>query len=198
VRSVAEVLLIHHILGRTDGVEAFAAELRSAGHVVHVPDLFDGHVFDSIEDGFAHARHVGDETVRRRVEAAAAALPAGVVHAGWSWGVMEAQRLAQTRGGARGALLYEACLPITGEWAIGPWPDDVPVQVHGKDDDEFFAHEGDLDAARELVSAVGPDLAELFTYPGDQHLFFDRSLPSFDPDAAELLTRRTLEFLADR
>ena len=86
---------------------------------------------------------------------------------------MQAQRLAQTRPGAAGALLFESCIPITGEWAFGPWPDGVPVQIHGKDDDEFFAHEGDIDAARELVATV-PD-AELFTYPGDQHLFADSS-----------------------
>ena len=50
---MAHVLFIHHILGRTAGVEAFASDLRSAGHTVHVPDLFDGHVFDDMADGFA-------------------------------------------------------------------------------------------------------------------------------------------------
>ena len=61
------------------------------------------------------------------------------------------------------------------------------------DADPIFAGEGDLDAARELVSLV-PD-AELFVYPGDRHLFTDRSLPSYDAAAAELLTQRVLDFL---
>ena len=94
------------------------------------------------------------------------------------------------------ALLYEACFPITGEYAFGPWPDDLPVQIHGKADDEFFAHEGDVDAARELVAMIGPDQAELFVYPGDEHLFVDSSLPTYDADAAALVTQRTLHFLS--
>lgn len=192
---MAEVLLFHHIQGLTEGVTAFADELRSAGHTVHAPDLFDGRTFDSIDQGFAYAQGMG-ETLDERADSAARALPGGLVYAGFSWGVGAAQRLAQTRPGARGALLYEACFPITGEYAFGPWPDGVPVQVHGKADDQFFAHEGDIDAARELVATVGPELAELFVYPGDQHLFADRSLPSYDADATALVTERSLHFLS--
>jgi dienelactone hydrolase len=192
---MAEVVLFHHIQGLTGGVTAFADELRSAGHTVHTPDLFDGRTFDTIEQGFAHAQGMG-ATVDERVDAAARELPEGLVYAGFSWGVGAAQRLAQTRTGAGGALLYEACFPITGEYAFGPWPDGVPVQIHGKADDQFFAHEGDIDAARELVATVGPELAELFVYPGDQHLFADRSLPSYDADAAALVTERSLHFLS--
>ncbi|HSN11729.1 MAG TPA: dienelactone hydrolase family protein, partial [Propionibacteriaceae bacterium] len=106
-----------------------------------------------------------------------------------------AQRLAQTRPGARGALLYEACLPLTGAWAVGPWPAGVPVQVHGKDADPFFALEGDLEAARDLVATVGPRLAQLYVYPGDEHLFTDSSLPSYDPEATALVLQRSLELL---
>jgi dienelactone hydrolase len=192
---MAEVLLFHHIQGFTDGVAAFADELRSGGHVVHAPDLFEGRTFDSIEDGFAHAQAMG-ETLDERADAAAGVLPTGLVYAGFSWGVGSAQRLAQTRAGARGALLYEACFPISGDYAFGPWPAGVSVQIHGKADDQFFAHEGDIEAARELVGTVGPERGELFVYPGDQHLFADRSLPSYDPDAAALLMQRSLDFLA--
>ncbi len=123
-----------------------------------------------------------------------AELPAGLVYLGISSGVMQAQRLAQTRPGAAGAVLLEACVPITGDWAFGPWPEGVPVQIHGKDADEFFAGEGDVDAARAIVDAVPG--AELYLYPGDQHLFEDRSLPSYDAEATTLLTSRVLEFLA--
>ena len=73
-------------------------------------------------------------------------------------------------------------------------PDGVPVQVHGMDADPVFAGEGDLDAARALVEST--ELAELFLYEGDPHYFADSTLPSYDPDAAELLLRRTLAFLA--
>jgi dienelactone hydrolase len=192
---MAEVVLFHHLRGLTDGVRAFAGELRAGGHTVHTPDLFDGQRPASIDDGLALVESIGDEALSERADRALAGLPAGLVFAGFSFGVVTAQRLAQTRPGARGALLYEACLPISGEWAIGPWPEGVPVQVHGMDKDPFFALEGDIDAARELVETVGPKLADLFVYPGDQHLFTDSSLPSYDADAAALVVRRSREFL---
>jgi dienelactone hydrolase len=105
---------------------------------------------------------------------------------------MPAQRLAQTRPGAVGALLCEAFLPPT-EFGDG-WPDGVPVQIHGMDGDPFFAGEGDIDAARAFVAST--DDAELFVYPGDRHLFSDRSLSSHDADAAGLLTDRAIAFLS--
>ena len=192
---MAEVVLFHHVQGLTDGVRAFADELRAGGHTVHTPDLFDGERPATIEDGLALVGRIGDETIETRANEAVASVPPGVVYGGFSFGVLSAQRFAQTRPGARGALLYEACIPITGEWAFGPWPDDVPVQIHGMDKDPFFALEGDLDAARELVEAVGPKLAELFTYPGDTHLFTDSSLPSYDPAATAVVLSRSREFL---
>jgi dienelactone hydrolase len=193
---MAEVVLFHHVQGLTDGVRSFADRLRDGGHTVHTPDLFDGERPASIEDGMALAASIGDETLDERAERAVTDLPAGVVYAGFSFGVMTAQRFAQTRPGARGALLYEACIPITGEWTFGPWPDDVPVQVHGMDKDPFFGLEGDLDAARELVETVGPERAALFVYPGDRHLFTDSSLPSYDLEATALVIDRSLDLLA--
>ena len=192
---MAEVVLFHHVQGLTDGVRAFAEQLSAGGHIVHTPDLFDGQRPATIDDGIALTQGIGDEVLGERADRAVAGLPEGLVYAGFSYGVMLAQRFAQTRPGARGALLYESCIPVTGEWAFGPWPAGVPVQIHGMDKDPFFALEGDLDAARELVETVGPDLAELFLYPGDRHLFADSSLPSYDADAAALVVRRSREFL---
>ena len=189
---MAEVLLFHHVQGQTEGFLAFVEELRGAGHTVHAPDLFDGRTFATLEEGAAYAQEVGFGAVIERGVCAADGLPHELVYAGFSLGVMPAQKLAQTRDGARGALFFEACAPVS-EFG-GSWPTGVPVQIHGMDADEFFAGEGDIDAARELVAST--DQAELFVYPGDQHLFADRSLPSYDADAAALLTKRVLEFLA--
>jgi dienelactone hydrolase len=194
---MAEVLVFHHIQGLTDGVVAFADELRKAGHTVHAPDLFGGQVFESISQGAAFVDGDGHPDFDALADDAAAGLPAEVVHVGFSFGVMQAQRLAQTRPGAGGAILVDACVPITGEWAFGRWPEGVPVQIHGMDADEFFAGEGDLEAARELVATAGPR-AELFVYAGSQHLWADRSLPSYDAGAAGLLHQRVLDFLAAR
>ncbi len=192
---MAEVVLFHHVQGLTDGVRAFAGQLRSGGHTVHTPDLFGNQTAATIEDGLALTQRIGDEELSRRADEAVAGLPAALVYAGFSFGAGPAQRLAQTRPGARGALLYEACMPITGEWAFGPWPAGVPVQIHGMDKDPFFALEGDIDAARELVTTVGPELGELFVYPGDRHLFTDSSLPSYDPEATALVIQRSLALL---
>jgi dienelactone hydrolase len=187
---MTEVVLYHHVQGLTDGVRAFADELRRAGHTVHMPDMFDGRTFGTIDEGLAFAREAGfGALVQRGVEAVDPIGPE-VVYVGFSFGVMPAQQLAQTRPGARGALLMYSCLPVS-EFG-GAWPDGVPVQVHGKEADPFF--EEDLPAARELVEST--DRAELFLYPGDEHLFADSSLPAYDPAAAALLTRRMLAFLA--
>jgi dienelactone hydrolase len=192
---MADVVLFHHVEGLTDGVLAFAGELSAGGHTVHTPDLFAGQRPATIDDGVVLVQGIGLEVLSARAGQAMAGLPEGLIYGGFSFGASMAQRFAQTRPGARGALLYEGCLPIRGEWAIGPWPSGVPVQIHGMDKDPFFALEGDLDAARELVETAGPGLAELFVYQGDQHLFTDSSLPSYDASAAALVVQRSQEFL---
>jgi len=191
---MAEVLLFHHAQGLTPGIHAFADELRAAGHTVHTPDLFEGRTFGSIEEGMAHIKSIGFDEARARGVKTADDYPSELVYAGMSFGEAIAQELAQTRPGARGALLFYSCIPVSGEWAFGPWPDGVPVQIHGMDADPIFVGEGDVDAAREIVEKV--EDAELFLYPGDQHYFADSSLPSYDPDATALLTGRVLDFLA--
>jgi dienelactone hydrolase len=192
---MAEIVLFHHIQGLTDGVHAFADQLRAGGHTVHTPDLFDGERPATLEEGAALTKRIGGTVLDERADRIVADLPKQLVYAGFSWGAAAAQRLAQTRAGARGALLYEACLPVTGEWAVGPWPDGLPVQIHGMDKDPFFALEGDIDSARELVGIIGPERGELFVYAGDAHLFTDSSLPSSDADATALVVRRSREFL---
>lgn len=191
---MAEVVLFHHAQGLTPGIIAFADQLRAAGHTVHTPDLFDGHTFDTLEEGLGYAGKVGFGAVTDRGVRAAEGLPAEVVYAGFSLGVVAAQQLAQTRAGARGALLFHSCIPVS-EFGSS-WPDGVPVQVHGMDADSFFVDDGDLAAARALVEEAAD--AELFLYPGEQHLFADSSLSSYDAGASALLTERVLDFLRAR
>jgi len=191
---MAEVVLFHHAQGLTPGVIGFAEELRGEGHTVHTPDLYEGRTFDTLDQGIAHAEEIGFGEVLERGVRAVQALPAELVYAGFSLGVLPAQRLAQTRPGARGALLCYSCVPVS-EFGSA-WPDGVPVQVHGMDADPIFVGEGDIDAARALVDEA--DDAELFLYPGDQHYFADSSLPSYDAEATTLLLDRTLTFLRSR
>jgi dienelactone hydrolase len=187
---VAEILLFHHAQGQTPGFLAFADELRAAGHTVHTPDLYDGKTFAALDEGVGYAKQVGFDTVLQRGVQAAANLPSELVYAGFSLGVMPAQELAQTRPGTAGALLFHAAFP-TSEFG-GPWPAGVPLQIHTMENDEW----GDVEVARELAATI--ESAELFFYPGSQHLFADNSLADYDQQAAAVLMQRVLAFLEDK
>jgi dienelactone hydrolase len=184
---VAELLLFHHALGLTEGCLAFAEELRSAGHLVHTPDLYEGRLFEEIDDGVEHAESVGYETIIERGVRAADGLPEGLIYGGFSLGVLPAQMLAQTRAGAGGALLLYGAEPA--EQFGTPWPAEVPLQVHVKDADPWV----ELDRVNELIAQV--PRGELFLYPGEQHLFADRSHRDYDAASAALMTERVLAFL---
>lgn len=183
------LLLFHHAQGQTTGSLSFADQLREAGHTVHAPDLYDGKTFGDLDEGVAYAKQVGFDEIIRRGSAAAEELPAGIVYAGFSLGVMPAQSLAQTRPGATGAILYSATLPAS-EFGSS-WPEGVPLQIHMMDGDPWA--EEDRPAAEALVEEV--DGAELFLYPGSGHLFADSSLDDYDEQAAGLMRERTLAFL---
>lgn len=190
---MAEVLLLHHSLGLTPGVVAFADELRAAGHTVHTPDYYDGRTFDSIKAGVAFADSFGSGELRERARRIADGFGYALVYGGFSLGVELAQMLAQTRPGARGMLMFDGCMQPAEFGTL--WPSGVPVQIHGMKNDPYFVGY-ELEAARELVASTAD--TELFLYPGDRHLFADSSLPWYDAGAAALLIERVLGFLADR
>lgn len=191
---MTEVVLFHHVLGLTPGVVAFADKLREAGHTVHTPDSFDGRTFSTLDDGLGYARKIGFAKVAERATVAASQLTEEIVYGGFSIGVGPAQKLAQTRAGAKGALFFHSCLPVS-EFGSS-WPQGVPVQIHAMEGDSFFVEDGDIEAARALLEEA--DQGEMFLYPGDEHLFADSSIPSYDADATALLIDRVLDFLADR
>ena len=186
---MAEVVLFHHAQGLTTGCLSFAQELRTAGHEVHTPDLFEGRTFSALAEGVAHAEEIGFGTIIERGRVAAEGLSNEIVYAGFSLGVLPAQALAQMRGGAQGAVLVQSCVPPSELGA--PWPSGVPLQIHMMDADPWT--EEDLRVARELAATI--EGAELFVYPGDRHLFADESLPAYDERAAALLKEREIGFL---
>lgn len=186
---MAEVVLFHHAMGVSPGVESFASVLREAGHVVHVPDMFEGRTFATADEGVEHAKSVGFDVVLSRGVTAASALPAEVVYVGMSLGVMAAQMLAQTRPGARGAVLLYSAAPL--EEFGDAWPEGVPLQIHIMENDPWE----DTPIARALAVAVPG--SELYVYPGDKHLFADPSSADHDPDAAAQVTERVLAMLGN-
>jgi dienelactone hydrolase len=184
---MTDVLLFHHALGVTEGISAFADRIRGSGHRVTVGDLFEGTTFDTIEGGVAHEEAIGWEAMIARSEAAAAPLPPELVVGGFSLGAVYAQRLAQTRAGTIGALLYHGGDIPPSEFET-PWPAQVGLQVHVSEDDPWFNREG----GEQLVSEAG---GELFLYPGSAHLFTDSSWTEYDQASADLVLERTLAFL---
>jgi dienelactone hydrolase len=186
---MATVLLFHHAQGQTPGFLTFADDLRAAGHTVHAPDLYHGRTFRDLSEGVAYAEEVGFPEIIRRGSDAAKELPADIVHAGFSLGVLPAQALAQTRPGARGALFFHACVPPS-EFGTS-WPEAVPLQIHMMDAEEWAVE--DKVTAEGLVAKTAA--AELFLYPGSGHLFADPSSGDYNEEAAVLLKKRTLAFL---
>lgn len=185
---MAEILLFHHARGLTPGVVAFAETLRTAGHTVHAPDLYDGRVFPDTEAGVAHRQALGADTVGERAAAAAADLPADIVYAGMSMGCAPATALLLERPGARGAFfLYGATAP---SWWEAEWPAGVPAQSHQAVGDPWREPEVDAMFAKEVPGA------QLFDYAVTGHLFADSSTEEYDEGAAALATERILAFLA--
>ena len=183
--GVAEVVVFHHTLGLTAPARRFAGELHAAGHTLHTPDLYDGRTFETYEAGSAHSETLGGPmAIVERARAEVESLPSDLVYVGFSSGVLAAQSLAQTRPGASGAVLCYSAVAL-GEWGDNwpaTWPDGVQLQLHIRDGDEDFEIAGRL-------AATVPG-AELFVYPGTEHLFAEQ-----DEQAAALLRGRVLEFL---
>lgn len=189
--STQTIVLFHHVAGLTPGIEALAERWRAAGHLVHAPDLFGGRTFGSVEEGFGFVQGVGGfDEVRARALAAVEELPEQVVYAGVSMGVVAAMHVAARRPGAVAGVFLESFVDPE---HVGPWPAGAPVQVHGMEGDEFFGLE-DLEPARAF--AATRDDVEVFTYPGDQHLFVDSSLAAWDAAAAAQVDERVLALLA--
>lgn len=186
---MAEILLLHHVLGLTDGVRSLADRLRAGGHTVHTPDLFAGRTFGDLAAGMAHEEDdLGWDEMLSRTRRAAEGLPTELVYMGISMGVVYSHYLVRTRPGARGAVFLESC---TSPDDFEAWPPGVPLQVHGRTDDEYFGAEGAANA-RALVEAAGE--GDVFLYPGDTHLFVDDSLPTYDAEQTAQVLARVLAF----
>ena len=184
---MADVLLFHHALGLTPGVDAFAAALRSAGHAVTTPDLFDGETFSEIQAGVDHAEAVGFPNIIAKGVDLARELPDGGFVAGFSLGALPAQAIAHTKPGVAGlVLLHGGDVPVGTFGEV--WPSSVPVQIHLAEGDAWCP----IDDAREFAEATD---AELHVYPGDGHLFTDSSFHEYHEAATASVLGRMLTFL---
>ena len=189
---MAEVALFHSAQGLRRGVVGFADDLRHGGHVVHTPDLFDGAVFERLDDGIAFRDEIGLPELIQRATDAVAELPPATVMAGFSMGAAAAAYLAAHRPEARGNVQMHAAIPLA-ELGVDAWPP-VPVQVHFAVDDPWVDAR-DVRSLAEAVRGAGVDIEE-FSYPGSGHLFADPDLPEYDEASSRLMRERVLAFLA--
>jgi dienelactone hydrolase len=186
-----EVVVFHSALGLRLAIQDFADRLSKAGHVVHTPDLFDGEVFDDLEDGMRKRDAIGVPALMARAQAAVAELPSRLVFIGFSMGTGAAEFLAATRPGSQGAILMHGALAPT-QIGVDRWP--VPVQMHYAHNDPLVDVEQiqALEASARLAGVP----AEVYTYDNVGHLFEDPALAGHDPSAAEVMFDRVLAFLA--
>ncbi|MFJ6853293.1 dienelactone hydrolase family protein [Streptomyces sp. NPDC091271] len=185
------IMLFHSIYGLRPAVHASAERLRAAGHEVRVPDLFEGHTFETVEDGMAFKEQVGkEELLKRAVLAAAPYSDQGLVYAGFSFGASVAQTLSLGDAKARGLLLLHGTSDIAENASV----DELPVQLHVADPDVYESPDW-LNSWYLQMQRTGADV-EIYRYPGAGHLYTDPDLPDFDQDAADLTWKVALGFLA--
>ena len=195
---MAEVVLFHSVLGLRPGVISASERLRDAGHTVHTPDLFDGDIFDDLDDGLRKEEALGYREIARRARESVAGLPEGLVYAGFSMGAAHAELLAAERPGALGAVLMHGAVPVEAleeYFGVERWPEGVPVQVHYAAEDPWVETEGDVAPLGEAVRGAGAAFEE-YVYPGSGHLFADPGLDEYDRASAEKVWERVLAFLA--
>ena len=164
---MAEVVLFHSVLGLRPGVTAAADRLRTAGHTVHTPDLYDGEVFDDLDDGQRKEEALGRREIARRAREAVAGLPEGLVFGGFSMGVAHAELLTASRPGALGAVLMHSALPVeelSEFFGVDGWPEGVPVQVHYAARDPWVETEGEVASLGRDVRETGAAFEE-YIYP---------------------------------
>jgi dienelactone hydrolase len=192
---IAHVALFHHAQGLRPDVTAWAESLREAGHDVETPDLYEGLTFERLEDGIAHRDEVGLPTLMGRAAQALEDFPEDLVYAGFSMGASAAHYFAVTRAGARGLLLMHGTAPAA-SLGDAPWPSEMPGQLHKKERDPLMDDAGVEAIESSARSAQAQAQLELFSYPGEGHLFADPAGPDYDPEAAALMLERELEFLS--
>lgn len=190
------VILFHSVYGLRAFERGVAERLTVAGHEVFTPDLYEGRVASSIEEGFALKEEIGWSTLCERAERAVADLPADAVLGGFSMGAAVAASLWPKRPETAGILFLHSIAEIPANARRG-----LPVQVHLADPDIF--EPADEVAAWRADAERTPVALEVFIYPGAGHIYTDATLVDYDskppgsPGAASNVALRHFERTLD-
>lgn len=185
---MAEILLFHHALGLTEGLQSLAERLRANHHIVHCPDSYSGKTFKHLDEGVRFAQELGHDALEEVANRAARQHRDADVVMGFSLGASQAQQLAQHKRRFKACLLMGGALPP--ESLGGDWRHTCALQVHVADPDEWVK-------PSEVNGLIyhAPH-GELFTYPNKGHMFVDTSSKDYDADAADQFEDRMVEWLA--
>lgn len=190
MNHMATVILLHSALGLTSQVRDWAESLETEGHTVHTPDLFAGRTFTDVDSAVDFAD--GEGGAAAFVPAALTALNqvrGPVVLAGFSLGAAVAQLVAMKEERVRALVLMHSVLAPA--WLeVDSWPERLSAQAHFSEGDEWV----EADEVAALVEFAG-DALEVFTYPGDGHLFAFDGWHEYDEDSSHRMYERVSDFL---
>ncbi len=191
------LVLIHEWWGLTAHMRTQVRRFAEQGFYVIAPDLFDGRIARTADEGLALQQQLG-EAGPPRVSAALRALEThnrfngkiGVV--GWQMG---------------GELAYHAAMHRTDLHAVVVFyakPDDYLTMMIA-DETPILAFYGDPDttATPEMIERVrdllarSPGKGQMIVYPGASTGFFNDELPTYHPQAAADAWQKMLDFLSE-
>lgn len=192
------VLVLHAWWGLNDTAKTFCDRLAEAGFVVFAPDLYHGEVAQTIAEAEALGSALDERYLQAKAEIAEAAnylsefsgqSDRGIAVIGFSLGAFYALELS--------AADPERIHSVVVFYGTGPadfTKSKAAYLGHFAEEDPFEPISNVDELETDLKQAGRP--VTFYRYPGAGHWFFepDRT-DAYDPEAATLAWKRTLEFL---
>jgi carboxymethylenebutenolidase len=190
------LVVVQEIFGVNHHIRDVADDFANAGYHVIAPALFDrvapntelGYDHEDVQKGIAirAKTNLGDALVDIEAAVGAAAQAARIGIVGYCWG---------------GTLAYASAAHIQGlAAAVGYYGSGIANMLAGQLLCPVLLHFGDRDKSIPLtdvekIRRAHPDIT-IHVYPAE-HGFNCAARPSYNPAAADLARRRTLDFLAE-
>ncbi len=191
------VLVLHAWWGLTPFFKSVCNRLAAEGYTALAPDLYGGVTAATIAEAQEALTNSSDVYIEAAVLGALEQIrslpgvqPGQIGVIGFSMGAAWAIVLSTLAPeDIKAAILFY------GAYAVDFHQSQAAYQGHFAEVDEWEPTEGVQQMLAEMQAARRP--AELHTYPGTGHWFFEDDRPqAFDPKAAALAWERSLEFLA--